>query len=171
MHVTSRIPTWQAVFSRPFSLSRLGGAMVRVLAIGPKIRRFTSGRGDGFLRAIKIRSTTSFGVEVKPSAPCRKILRHVKDHFEVWTKIFRRPNLLFLRQAPPDLLLPYSARELWWKNQEFSPADIIPPWLSMLIYHLGGEQYTCWWSQFRDSLTPSTWPSSSSSGIWRRVVS
>jgi hypothetical protein len=31
-----------------------------------------------FLRAIKIHRTTSFGGEFKPSAPCRKILRHVK---------------------------------------------------------------------------------------------
>jgi hypothetical protein len=36
--------------------------------------------GDGFLRAIKIDSTASFGGEVKPSAP-RKIL-HVKNPFE-----------------------------------------------------------------------------------------
>jgi hypothetical protein len=28
--------------------------------------------GDGFLRVIKIRSTTSFGGEVKPSVPCRR---------------------------------------------------------------------------------------------------
>jgi hypothetical protein len=34
-------------------------------------------RHDGFLRAI-IRGRTSFGGEVKPSAPCRKILRYVK---------------------------------------------------------------------------------------------
>jgi hypothetical protein len=27
---------------------------------------------------------------------------------------------------------------LWWTNQ-FSPADIIPPWFSMLIYHLRDE--------------------------------
>jgi hypothetical protein len=27
---------------------------------------------DGFLRVIKIRSTTSFGGEVKPSVPCRR---------------------------------------------------------------------------------------------------
>jgi hypothetical protein len=33
---------------------------------------------DGFLRVIKIRSTLSFGVEVKPLAPRRKILRNVK---------------------------------------------------------------------------------------------
>jgi hypothetical protein len=28
-------------------------------------------------------------------------------------------------------------RELWWTNQGFSPAVIIPPWFSMLIYHVG----------------------------------
>jgi hypothetical protein len=33
---------------------------------------------DGFLRDIKIRNMTSFGGEAKPSAPYRKILRHVK---------------------------------------------------------------------------------------------
>jgi hypothetical protein len=31
-------------------------------------------------------------------------------------------------------------RELWLKNQEFFPVYIIPPWFSMLIYHLGDEQ-------------------------------
>jgi hypothetical protein len=35
-------------------------------------------RKDGFLMAIKIRSTTSFGGDVKPSVLC-KILLHVKD--------------------------------------------------------------------------------------------
>jgi hypothetical protein len=52
--------------------------MVIVLAFGPKVRRFKPGRGYGFLKAIKIRSTHSFGEEVKPSAPCRKILRHAR---------------------------------------------------------------------------------------------
>jgi hypothetical protein len=61
----------------PFS--RLGGVMVSVLATGPNGRGFKSGQGDGFLRAIKIRSTSSFGWEVKPEVKCRKILRHVKD--------------------------------------------------------------------------------------------
>jgi hypothetical protein len=37
-------------------------------------------KDDGFLRAIKIRSTTSFKGEVKPSVPCHKILQHVEDH-------------------------------------------------------------------------------------------
>jgi hypothetical protein len=38
------------------------------------------------LRVLLIRSTTSFEVEVvglKPSVPCRKILRHVKDPYSM----------------------------------------------------------------------------------------
>jgi hypothetical protein len=50
-------------------LVALGGLVVSVLATGPKVRGFD---GDGFLRVIKIRSTTSFGGEVKPSVPCRR---------------------------------------------------------------------------------------------------
>jgi hypothetical protein len=52
--------------------------MVSVLAIGPKVRGFKPSQGDGFLRTIKIRSTSFLGGERKLSAPCRKILRHVK---------------------------------------------------------------------------------------------
>jgi hypothetical protein len=43
--------------------------VVSVLAPGPKVRGFNP---DGFFRVIKIRSTTSFGGEVKPSVPCRR---------------------------------------------------------------------------------------------------
>jgi hypothetical protein len=53
--------------------------VVSVFATSPSGRGFKPGRGDGFLKAIKIRSTASFGWEVKPEVPCRKILRHVKD--------------------------------------------------------------------------------------------
>jgi hypothetical protein len=59
--------------------SRLCGVVVSVLDIGTKGRGFEPGQGDGFLRAIKISSTPSFGWEVKPEVRCRKILRHVKD--------------------------------------------------------------------------------------------
>jgi hypothetical protein len=41
--------------------SRLGGVVVSVLAIGPNGCMFKTGGGDGFLRAIKIRSTLSSG--------------------------------------------------------------------------------------------------------------
>jgi hypothetical protein len=75
-------------------LSRLSGVMVSVLAIVPKIRGFKPHRSDGLLRAIKFHNKDSFGGKVKPSVQCHKILQHVKNHFEVWTKIFRRPNSL-----------------------------------------------------------------------------
>jgi hypothetical protein len=58
--------------------SRLGGVVVSVYATGPKGRWFEPGQGDRFLRAIKIRSTPSFGWEVKPEVPRCKILRRVK---------------------------------------------------------------------------------------------
>jgi hypothetical protein len=61
------------------SHSRLGVVVVSVLVTGPKDRGFKPGRGDGFVRAIKICSTPSFGWEVKPEIPRRNSLRHVKD--------------------------------------------------------------------------------------------
>jgi hypothetical protein len=57
----------------------LGGLVVIVLETGPKVRGLKPGQGDESLRAIKIRSTISFEGEVKPSAPCRKILLNVKN--------------------------------------------------------------------------------------------
>jgi hypothetical protein len=66
-------------FQNSAEVSRLGGVVVSVLAIKPQDRGFKPGRGDGFLRAIKIRSTHFFGWKVKPEASCSKILRHVKD--------------------------------------------------------------------------------------------
>jgi hypothetical protein len=61
-------------------LSCLGsGVVVSVLATGPKGCWFEPSHGGGFLKVIKIRSTPSFGWEVKLEVPCRKILQHVKD--------------------------------------------------------------------------------------------
>jgi hypothetical protein len=53
--------------------------MVIVLATGAKVRGFKPGRVRWILKPITIRSKTSFPEEVKPSAPCRKVLRHVKE--------------------------------------------------------------------------------------------
>jgi hypothetical protein len=57
------------------SMVALGGLVVIVLAIGPKVRVFKPGRAPWIFNGYKIRSTTSFGWEVKPSVPCRTILR------------------------------------------------------------------------------------------------
>jgi hypothetical protein len=55
--------------------------MVSVLATGPKGSGFKHGQGDGFLREIKISSTSSFGWKVKPVS-CRNILGHVTELFK-----------------------------------------------------------------------------------------
>jgi hypothetical protein len=59
--------------------SHLGGVVVSMLATGPKGSGFKPGQGDGLSMAIKTRTTASFGWEVKPEAPCRKILGYVKE--------------------------------------------------------------------------------------------
>jgi hypothetical protein len=43
--------------------------VVSVLATGYKGRGFEPDQGEGFLRAIKIRSTPSFGCEIKREGP------------------------------------------------------------------------------------------------------
>jgi hypothetical protein len=56
--------------------------MVSVFAIGHKVRRFKPGKGDGFLRAIKVHSTPSFGGEVNLGAPCHNNLQHIKEPYK-----------------------------------------------------------------------------------------
>jgi hypothetical protein len=82
-------------------------SFLSVLVTGPTGREFEPGQDDGFLRPIKIRSTPSFGREVKPEVSCRKILRHVRDllksHEDGYTKFsFPSPILLL---APEMSLL------------------------------------------------------------------
>jgi hypothetical protein len=73
-------------------VQRVRGVMVSVLVIRPRVRAFTPGQGDGLLIAIKIRSTPSFGEEVKQEAPCRNILRHIKITCKYERKYFARLN-------------------------------------------------------------------------------
>jgi hypothetical protein len=93
------------IVSKMVSFSHLGGMIVRVLAIGPKLRGFKCCRGDGFLRALKIRSTPSFGRELKPSAPCRNIYYMQQITSECEHICFGGKIKHLLRQIPPDLLL------------------------------------------------------------------
>jgi hypothetical protein len=50
--------------------------------LDPRFPGSNPAAGDGFLRAIKILSTLSFGGEVKTSVLFHKILRHVKETYE-----------------------------------------------------------------------------------------
>jgi hypothetical protein len=79
--------------------------VVSGLDIGPIVRGFKPGQGRPNLIAIKIRSTTSFGGEVKPSAPCRKILRQVKERYGYKRDFVGKIHLPFLRHVSPASLI------------------------------------------------------------------
>jgi hypothetical protein len=88
---------------------------------------------------IKIRSTPSFGWEVKPEVPCSEILRHVKNSITYLRHLQATFSLLcpFLLFVPPDISDGRIARELWWTSQKFSLSS--SPWLSTLTYQPGDE--------------------------------
>jgi hypothetical protein len=80
------VPEEQATFSDFVQLSNskinvvvLGGVMVIMLVIGPNVRGFKHRRERWSFKGDKIRSTAFFREAVKPSEPCRKIVRHVKE--------------------------------------------------------------------------------------------
>jgi hypothetical protein len=53
-----------------------GGLVVSVLVTGHKVSRFKTPRSMDF-KGDKIRSTPSFGGEVKPSVPCRRFTEQI----------------------------------------------------------------------------------------------
>jgi hypothetical protein len=57
--------------------------MLKYLPLDPRFAGSNPAKGDGFLRAKKISRTPSFGGKVNPSAPCQKILLHVKEPFAI----------------------------------------------------------------------------------------
>jgi hypothetical protein len=129
------------------SISRLDGAMVSVLVIGPKVRAFEPCRGDGFLKALKIRCTPSFGGDVKLEAPCRNILWHINEMYEVRKRYFVDKIRNFLRPYPPDLLL-----DDWWQDCQralvdesgiFSVSTSLHHGSQCSYYHLGMNNDGC----------------------------
>jgi hypothetical protein len=91
----------------------LCGVMARLVGSIPA-------EGDGFSRAIKIRSTPSFRGEVKLSAPCHKVLWYVKNPFEVWTKkLCKAKFIISFGQFPYTMitasLTSYLYRQLEWE--------------------------------------------------------
>jgi hypothetical protein len=70
-------------------LSASGGSKwISGLALDPPFAGSSPADDDGVLRAIKIRSSTSFEGVVKSSTTRRKILQHVKDTCGVWKRYF-----------------------------------------------------------------------------------
>jgi hypothetical protein len=105
----------------------LGGVVVTVLATGPKSRGFKPGRGDGFLRAIKIpqRNFLRMGSKAERSHVARfyamlKIRWRISD-----TDMQNSHSFVQSSYSLPDVSACKTARELWWTTQEFSPGGII----------------------------------------------
>jgi hypothetical protein len=86
--------------------------VVSVLVTGPKGRGFKPGRGD---KALKIRSTSSFGWEVKPEVPCRKTLRHVINPLKCRRYCIRKIviPLYITPTLVPDVSAGRTDSELW----------------------------------------------------------
>jgi hypothetical protein len=89
----------------------LGGVICIVLAIGPKVRGLKPSRERWLFNGEKIRSMTSFGGEVKPSSPGRKILQNVKYSlkYDRYTKVLRQNSADIARKFLPASLLGVSA--------------------------------------------------------------
>jgi hypothetical protein len=89
---TSRLRSWDVcfVFRRylvqisvrwPYIMSPSVLQWLSCLPVDPSFAGSNPAEYNGFLRSIKIRSMTSTGGKLKPSAPCRKILRNVKNPY------------------------------------------------------------------------------------------
>jgi hypothetical protein len=99
-------------------LSRVGCVGVNVLATGPKGYGFKPGRGHEFLRAIQIRSTTSFGWEVKPEAHVVRFYGMLKNLASYDRDATSAKFKDISHQLPASLLDVLGAtRERWWMNR------------------------------------------------------
>jgi hypothetical protein len=56
--------------------------VVIVLVLGSRFASSNLAKDNGFLRVIKLHSTTSLRGKVKPLVPCREMFRHVKNPAE-----------------------------------------------------------------------------------------
>jgi hypothetical protein len=89
-------------------------------------------------------------------APCN-ILRHVKIAYKYEQRYF--DNQFIIHFVSPSCFV---TRWLHWYDCQRDmldesgvfPIDFIPPWFSVLIYHLEDKQYARWWPQFRDVVSP-----------------
>jgi hypothetical protein len=89
--------------------------------LDPRFAGSNTAEYAGFLRAIKFRSTTASGGELKPSAPCRKIFGMLKNPAEYDRDISSEKSTPFLAKyflLHNKMYLLSIARELWCMNQE-----------------------------------------------------
>jgi hypothetical protein len=98
------------------------GGLVVIVPLDPSSAGWNPAKGNGFLRAIKKHRTPSFEGDVKPSAPFRNILQHVKLLCRLWqryfvSKIYSHFSPSFSCFAAGCLLV--FAWDLSWMNREW----------------------------------------------------
>jgi hypothetical protein len=136
-----------------YPVSPLGGAIVSVLANGPKVRGLNPAETMDFLRDIKIRSTPSLGSEVKPSVSCRKILQNVKNHFDVLTKLFWKLNSSF----PMPSFSWFATRWVLVGFPESSGGRIRSFSLSTSSFHYGSPRSYITWGMNNKPVSGHSW--------------
>jgi hypothetical protein len=130
---------WISPFLTKDPVCHLGAVVVSVLATGPKGRGFRPGRGDGFLRAIKIRSTPFFGWEVKPEVLCRNGM--LKIPWDISYTSMQNSHSSFSSSYLPKMSLLVGLPESSGGRVRSYPerASSLPS-LSMLTYHPADEK-------------------------------
>jgi hypothetical protein len=102
-HTTEGSATFSAIPMCRESRSPVSFSVIIVLNCGIVVCSIPA-EVDGFLRVIKIRSTTSFGGEVKPSLPCRRFTA-CKRTLRAWIEMFRKQNSAAISPKSPDWLI------------------------------------------------------------------
>jgi hypothetical protein len=151
-------------------LVSIGGVMVSVFAIGPRVLGFKPIRGRWIFKGVKNPQHAFLWRQEKPLVRCRKVLRHFKYSFEVWTNIHRKTKFITtFALLPSDLLLDYCVGMI---SREISGRIRSSPcrYHSTLVLHAHmspGEWTICTLMAAvqRRNLTPSTRSSSSSSSL------
>jgi hypothetical protein len=98
-----------------------GGVMAIVLTTVPRFAG-SNPESDGFLRAIKIRSTTSFRGEVKPSPHVVRFYGTLKITWGMTDTDRKNPAAIFRPVSPcfaTGCLWCNQSIELWWMNREW----------------------------------------------------
>jgi hypothetical protein len=103
--------------------------VVACLPLDPRFTGSNPAEKDGFLRMIKIRSTTSFGGEVKQSVPCRRFTA-CKRTLQAWNR--------FSGHVSHSSLSCFATRWLYQTNQDW--AEIVQRQRTCHLH----RRYTVW---------------------------
>jgi hypothetical protein len=105
--------------------------------------------------AIKIRSTPSFGWEVKPEVSCRNVLRHVKVPWGISDTDMQNSHSFVHSSYFTQMSLLVGLPEISGGRVRSYPQPVSsPPWLFVVTCQTGYEKLGRRWAQFWDIVSP-----------------